>query len=164
MLTGQGTKPRRTRTWPETRHKSTPGPGRKEDGTREKSAQEHAGTGQGKRTSDLGHQRPFYFLRFLTCEHRHCVSLCSVLGTDAVAILAQVGIQAPGLSFRCICHPGNPIKTRFESGFCLLCTSHALCCLSPYHQVWNDGLYWVLSDIRGGTWVCSWEGASHVQD
>ena len=36
----------------------------------------------------------------------------------SVAILAHVGIQAPGLSFRCICHLGNPIKTRFESGFC----------------------------------------------
>ena len=40
----------------------------------------------------------------------------------SVAILAQVGIQAPGFSFRCICHLGNPIKTRFESGFGLLCT------------------------------------------
>ena len=53
------------------------------------------------------------------------------------AILAQVGIQAPGLSFRCICHLGNPIKTRFESGFCLLCTSHGPCCMSPCHQVWE---------------------------
>ena len=43
---------------------------------------------------------------------------------DSVAILGHVGIQAPGLSFLCICHPGNPIKTRFESGFCFLCTSH----------------------------------------
>ena len=41
---------------------------------------------------------------------------------QSVAILAQVGIQAPGLSFPCICHLGNPIKTRFESGFCLLCS------------------------------------------
>ena len=53
----------------------------------------------------------------------------------SVAILAQVGIQAPGLSFRCICHPGNPTKTRFESGFCVLCTSHCPCCLSPNRQV-----------------------------
>ena len=30
----------------------------------------------------------------------------------SVAILAQVGIQAPGFSFRCIFHLGNPIKTR----------------------------------------------------
>ena len=42
----------------------------------------------------------------------------------SVAILAQVRIQALGLSFRCICHLGKPIKTRSESGFCLLCTSH----------------------------------------
>ena len=34
----------------------------------------------------------------------------------SVAALAQVGIQAPGLSFRCSCHPSNPIKTRCESG------------------------------------------------
>ena len=66
--------------------------------------------------------------------------------------LAQVGIQAPGLCFRCICHLGNPIKTRFESGFCLLCTSHGPCCLSPHHQVWEDWLYWFVSALRGGLW------------
>ena len=84
----------------------------------------------------------------------------------SVAILAQVGIQAPGLSFRCICHLGNPIKTRSESGvfFCLLCTSHGPCCLSPYHQVWEIWLYWILSALCGGIWVYSWEEASHVQD
>ena len=35
----------------------------------------------------------------------------------AQAILAQVGVQAPGLSFRCICHLGNSIRTRFEVRF-----------------------------------------------
>ena len=64
------------------------------------------------------------------------------------AILAQVGIQAHGLSFRCTCH-GNPIKTRLQSGFCLLCTSHGPCCLTPNHQVWKDfpGLVVTLSDF-----------------
>ena len=42
----------------------------------------------------------------------------------SAAILAQVGIQAPGLSFRCICHLGKPIKTRFESGF--VCCVHRM--------------------------------------
>ena len=83
----------------------------------------------------------------------------------SVAILAQVGIQqAPGLSCRCICHLGNPIKTRFESGFCLRCTSHGPCRLSSYHQVWEIWLHWILSGLCGGIWVFSWEEASHVQD
>ena len=82
---------------------------------------------------------------------------------ESVAILAQVGIQAPGLSFRCICHLGIPIKTRFESGFCLLCTSHGPCCLSPYHQVWEIWLYWIVSALCGGIWIQSWEEASYVQ-
>ena len=82
----------------------------------------------------------------------------------SVAILAQVGIQAPGLSFRCICHLGNPIKTRFESGFCLLCTSHGTSCLSPYHQVWEIWLYWILSALCGGRWVQSGEEAGYVQN
>ena len=80
----------------------------------------------------------------------------------SVAILAQVGIQAPGLNFRCICHPGNPIKTRFESGFCLLCTSHCPCCLSPNRQVERlvvlvrvRSLWWI--------WVQRWEEASQLQ-
>ena len=38
-------------------------------------------------------------------------------------------------------------------------TSHGTCCLLPNHQVWNDGLYLVLSDICGGTRVRSGEGA-----
>ena len=42
-------------------------------------------------------------------------------GVVSVAILAQVGIQAPGLSFRRICHLG---KTRFESGF--VCCVHRM--------------------------------------
>ena len=71
---------------------------------------------------------------------------------QSVATLAQVGIQAPGLSFPCICHLGNPIKTRFESGFCLLCSSHGPCCLSPYHQVCEIWLYWILSALCGGIW------------
>ena len=57
------------------------------------------------------------------------------------------GSKPPGLSFRCICHLGNPIKTRFESGFCLLCTSHDPCCLSPYHQVWEIWLYRIVSAL-----------------
>ena len=52
-----------------------------------------------------------------------CNVTCKVT-FNSVAILAQVGIQAPDVSFRCICHLGNSIKTRFESGFCVLCTSH----------------------------------------
>ena len=36
------------------------------------------------------------------------------------AILAQVGMRAPSLSFRCICHLGNHIKTRLESVACRL--------------------------------------------
>ena len=39
----------------------------------------------------------------------HCIAGLQ----KSVAILAQ----APGLSFRCICHLSNPIMTRFESGF-----------------------------------------------
>ena len=77
--------------------------------------------------------------------------------------LAQVGIQAPGLSFRCICHLGNPIKTRFESGFCLLCTSHGPCCLLPYHQVWEIRLHRSVSALCGGIWIQSWEEASYAQ-
>ena len=68
------------------------------------------------------------------------------------AILAQRGIQAPGLSFRSICHP---IKSRFGPGFCLLCTSHGPCCLSPCHQVWEIWLYWILSALCGGIWVAA---------
>ena len=65
---------------------------------------------------------------------------------------AQVGIQAPRLSYRCICHLGNPMKTRFESGFCLLCSLHGPCCLSPFDQVWEIWLYWILSALCGGIW------------
>ena len=32
------------------------------------------------------------------------------------------------------------------------------------HQVWEIWLYWILSALRGGIWVYSWEVASHVQD
>ena len=84
-------------------------------------------------------------------------------GKLSVAVLAQVGIQDPGLSFRCICHLGKPIKTRFESGFCLLCTSHDPCRLSPYHQVWEIWLYRIVSALCGGIWIQSWEEASYVQ-
>ena len=38
------------------------------------------------------------------------------------------------------------------------------CCFSPNHQVWNDGVQWVLSFRCGGIWVHSWEWASHVRD
>ena len=68
------------------------------------------------------------------------------------------GSKPPSLSFRCICHLGNPIS------FFLLCTSHGPCCLSPYHQVWEIWLYWILSALCGGIWVYRWEEASHVQD
>ena len=54
-----------------------------------------------------------------------------------------------GRPCRCICHPGNPTKTRFESGLCLLCTSYG-----PCHQVWEIWLCWVLSALCGGIWVC----------
>ena len=53
--------------------------------------------------------------------------------------------------------PAYPIMTRFESGFCLLCTPRGPCCLSPYHQVWEVWLCWILSALCGGIWVCSWE-------
>ena len=71
----------------------------------------------------------------------------------SVAILPQVGIRAPGLSFRCICHLDNPIKTRLESGFCLLCTSH--CSLSRIREVWKVWLCWFVSALCGGLWVHS---------
>ena len=94
------------------------------------------------------------------------VSLCFSASTTirdggrspaSVAILAQVGIQAPGLSFRCLCHLGNPIKTRFESGFCLLCTSHGTCCLfssSVGNLVVPDrvrSLWWNMDTKLGGS-------------
>ena len=60
-------------------------------------------------------------------------------------------VQALGLSFRCICHPGNPIKTRFESGFCLLCTSHGPCCLPSYYQSSVENLV-VLDLVRSLWW------------
>ena len=81
----------------------------------------------------------------------------------SLAVLVQVGIQVPGWSSCCICHLGNTSKSRFESGFCLLCTSHGPCCLSPCHQVWEIWLYQILSGLCGGMWVHSWEEASHVQ-
>ena len=71
-------------------------------------------------------------------------------------MLAIVGIQVCGLSFRCIGH--------LESGFCLLCTSHGSRCLSPNHQVWKDLLHIFVSAFCGGIWIQSWEEASHVQD
>ena len=81
----------------------------------------------------------------------------------SISALAQVVIQAPGLSFRCICHPVNPIKTRCESGFCLLCTSHGPCCVSTSHQVRKMRVHWCVPSFSGGIWVSSWEEASHVQ-
>ena len=60
---------------------------------------------------------------------------------------------SPGLSFRCMCHRGNPIKTLSSQVFCLLCTSHGPCCLSPYHRLWEIWLYWILSALCGGIWV-----------
>ena len=42
----------------------------------------------------------------------------------SVAILAKVGIQAPGLSFRCICHLGNSITTLSSQVF--VCCVHRM--------------------------------------
>ena len=57
---------------------------------------------------------------FLLCL-RDSPEFAALTNKNSVAILAEVGIHASGLSFRCIRHPGNPIKTRSESGFCLPC-------------------------------------------
>ena len=84
-----------------------------------------------------GHDSPPLRLGAPVLEPRTFTTPAGEHDETSVSIVAQVGIQATGLSFRCICHLGNPIKTRFESGFCLLCTSHGSCCLSPYHQVWE---------------------------
>ena len=70
---------------------------------------------------------------------------------------------SPRLEFPLHLPSRQPPSRLFESGFCLLCTSHGPCCLSPYHQVWEIRLYRILSALCGGIWIQSWEEASYVQ-
>ena len=60
-------------------------------------------------------------LSFFLLHLRDSPEFAALTNKNSVALFGEVGIHASGLSFRCICHPGNPIKTRSESGFCLLC-------------------------------------------
>ena len=38
----------------------------------------------------------------------------------------------------------------FRVRFLFACTSHGPCCLSPYHQVWEIWLFWILFALCGG--------------
>ena len=72
---------------------------------------------------------------------------------ETAAILAQVGIQAPGLSFRCICHLGNPIKTLSSQVF--VCCVHRMAPVACRPIIkcgwWNIGYKAGKKPATGGT-------------
>ena len=118
----------------------------------------------GSRGPCLG-MHPF-ILRVRCWSHEAASSALLSFGASAhlVASMAQVGIQAPGLSSRCISHLGNPMKTRKGQHFVCCVHARGSCLVSPSHHMWKMWVYRFVPSRCGRKWVQVWEETSVLRD